>query len=107
MEFVSNENKSVEISVNGSVYKRHAIKTHFVQVGESYIDVIQKYVSPIYEEGDIISISEKIIALCQKRVVRREEIMSLIKLQVFLSRYLMKKILMRKHIGLLFYVDMV
>ena len=74
MEFVSNENKSVEISVNGSVYKRHAIKTHFVQVGESYIDVIQKYVSPIYEEGDIISISEKIIALCQKRVVRREEI---------------------------------
>lgn len=86
MEFISNENKNVEIEVNGNIYMRHAIKTHFVQVGESYIDVIQKYVTPIYEEGDIISISEKIIALCQERVVRRDEIKVGI-LAKFLSKF--------------------
>ena len=86
MDFISNEKKNVEITVNDTVYKRHAIKTHFIQIGESYIDVIQKYGSPIYEEGDIISISEKIISLCQQRIVRREEI-KVGFLAKFLSRF--------------------
>lgn len=74
MEFIANKGKNVEIEVNGETYLRHAIKTRFVQVGESYIDIFKEYVSPIYEEGDIVSSSEKIIALCQKRVIRREDI---------------------------------
>ena len=74
MEFYANEGKKVEIEVNGVKYKRHAIKTRFVKQGESYIDIFKEYVLPIYEEGDIISCSEKIIALCQNRVVKREEI---------------------------------
>ena len=73
MEFYANEGKNVEIEANGVKYKRHAIKTRFVKQGESYIDVFKEYVSPIYEEGDIVSCSEKIIALCQNRVVKREE----------------------------------
>lgn len=74
MEFYMNEGKSVEIQVNGQTYLRHAIKTRFVEQGESYIDLFKEYVSPIYEEGDIISSSEKIIALCQNRIVKREDI---------------------------------
>lgn len=74
MEFYMNEGKSVEIQVNGQTYLRHAIKTRFVEQGESYIDLFKQYVSPIYEEGDIISSSEKIIALCQNRIVKREDI---------------------------------
>ena len=74
MEFVANEGKNVEITVNGTTYMRHAIKTHFVQQGESYIEIFQKYVAPLYQEGDIVSSSEKIIALCQNRVVRRDEL---------------------------------
>lgn len=74
MEFYANEGKNVEIEVNGQTYLRHAIKTRFVKQGESYIDVFKEYVLPIYEEGDIISSSEKIIALCQNRIVKREEI---------------------------------
>ena len=73
MEFVANEGKNVEITVNGKTYMRHAVKTHFVQQGESYIDIFEKYISPIYEEGDIVSSAEKIIALCQGRVVKRED----------------------------------
>ena len=62
MEFFANEGKNVEIEVNGKTYLRHAIKTRFVKQGESYIDVFKEYVAPIYQEGDIVSSSEKIIA---------------------------------------------
>ena len=74
MDFKANEGKNVEISVNGKVYKRHAIKTHFVMPGENYIELIKKYVEPVYEDGDIISLSEKVIAICQNRIIRREDI---------------------------------
>ena len=74
MEFTMNEGKKVEIEVNGITYLRHAIKTRFVKQGESYVDLFKEYVSPIYEEGDLVSSSEKIIALCQNRVVKREDI---------------------------------
>ncbi len=74
MDFYANEGKNVEIEVNGNIYLRHAIKTRFIKQGENYIDIFKEYVSPIYQEGDIVSSSEKIIALCQNRVVTREEI---------------------------------
>jgi F420-0:gamma-glutamyl ligase-like protein len=74
MIFQANENKNVEIEVNDEIYMRHAIQTHFVQQNEDYIEIFRKYVLPLYEEGDIVSCSEKIIALCQGRIVKREDI---------------------------------
>ena len=73
MEFYANEGKNVEIEVAGKRYARHAIATHFVEVGESYIELIERYVKPLYQEGDILSSSEKVIALCQKRIVTEED----------------------------------
>ncbi len=73
MDFHANEGKSVVIEHNGKKYARHAITTHFVQVGESYVDLIEKYVKPVYQPGDILSSSEKVIALCQRRIVTEEE----------------------------------
>ncbi len=74
MEFVSNEGKNVEISVGKDIYLRHAIKMRFITDKDNYIDVIKEYVSDIYEEGDIISISEKIISICQNKIIKREDI---------------------------------
>ena len=74
MEFHAHEGKSVTIEAMGKTWARHAITTHFVQVGESYIDLMEKYVKPWYQEGDILSMSEKVIAICQKRVVTEEEL---------------------------------
>ena len=73
MEFYANEGKNVEIEVAGKRYARHAIATHFVEVGESYIELIERYVKPVYQEGDILSSSEKVIALCQGRIVTEED----------------------------------
>ncbi len=72
MDLQANEKKQIEIEVDGKIYCRYAIKTHFVQTGEDYIELYKKYILPIYEEGDIVSSSEKIIALCQQRIVKRE-----------------------------------
>ena len=70
----ANEGKSVTIQAMGRTWARHAIATHFVTVGESYIDLMERYVKPIYQDGDILSMSEKVIAICQKRVVTEEEL---------------------------------
>ncbi len=74
MDFYANEGKSVIIEAGGKKSPRHAITTHFVQVGESYIDLIETYVKPLYQPGDIVSSSEKVIALCQGRVVTEDEV---------------------------------
>ncbi len=85
-EFKANENKQVNITVGERTFARHAISTHFVQVGESYVELVKKYVLPIYEEGDILSSSEKIIALCQNRIVKKAD-MKLTWLAKFLSKF--------------------
>ena len=86
MEFVANGKKNVEIETSTGVYLRHAIQTHFVEIGEDYIELVNRYVKPLYEEGDLLSISEKIIALCQKRVVYKKD-MKISWLAKFLSRF--------------------
>ncbi len=86
MEFRANEGKNVNIVVNGRTYARHAIQTHFVQVGESYVDLVERYVKPLYQPGDLLSSSEKIIGLCQKRVVYKKD-MKLGWLAKFLSKF--------------------
>ena len=86
MEFRANEGKSVTIEVGGKTYARHAIQTHFVQVGESYVDLVEKYVKPLWQPGDLLSSSEKIIGLCQKRVVYKKD-MKVGRLAKFLSRF--------------------
>lgn len=74
MDFHANEGKNVVIKVAGKRYARHAITTHFVQVGESYLDLFTQYVLPVYQPGDIVSSSEKVIAMCQGRVVTEDEV---------------------------------
>lgn len=74
MKFVANEGKNIEIKVENDIYLRHTIKTRFIKLGEDYIEIFKEYVLPIYKDGDIISSSEKIISLCQNRIVKREDI---------------------------------
>ena len=74
MEFKANEGKSVTIRAMGATWARHAIETHFVQVGESYLDLMERYVLPVYQPGDILSMSEKVIAMFQKRIVTEDEV---------------------------------
>lgn len=62
------------ISVDDVRYERYALQTHFVEEGEDYHQLIKKYVMPLYREGDILSISEKVIGMCQKQTVHKEAV---------------------------------
>ena len=44
MDFVANGSKNVEIETSTGVYLRHAIQTHFVEIGEDYIELVNRYV---------------------------------------------------------------
>ena len=81
-----NENKNLRIETSFGSYDRGAIRTHFVAVGEDYIELVQKYVVPHYQEGDILSIAEKIISLCQKNIIYKKD-MKLTFLAKFLSKF--------------------
>ena len=74
MEFTANPGKSVIIRVGESSFARHVIKTPFVTERECYIELLRTWVQPLYQPGDIVCISEKIIAVCQGRIIRRDEL---------------------------------
>ena len=59
---------------DGRKYERYAIQTHFVQVGESQKDLVEKYVRPLYQEGDILSFGAKVMCMCVKSVKTRDQV---------------------------------
>ena len=89
MEFYANEGKKVEIRVGERTFARRAIKTHFVQLGEDYIELVRNYIVPVYQPGDLVSMSEKVISLCQKRVVYEDDVRPTL-LARFLCRFVRK-----------------
>lgn len=62
------------VSLHNQNFQRYAVQTHFVEIGESYMDLIKQYIIPHYEDGDILFISEKIISLCQNRIVKKSDL---------------------------------
>lgn len=57
-----------------------------MEVGEDYLELVRRYVLPVYQEGDLVAVSEKVAALCQGRVIRRAEV-SVTWLARLLSRF--------------------
>lgn len=74
MKFKANPGKKVEIRAGNKIYLRYPVKTRFIKPGENYVDIFNEYISPIYQKGDIISSSEKIISLCQNKIIKRDQI---------------------------------
>lgn len=59
---------------DGRSYDRFAIHTHFVQVGESQKELVEKYVRPLYQEGDALSFGAKVMCMCVGSVKTREQV---------------------------------
>ena len=86
MEFTANKNKSISIETSTGDYDRCAIQTHFVQIGEDYIELVERYVKPLWQEGDLLAVAEKIVSLCQNNVIPKKDV-KVTKLAKFLSRF--------------------
>jgi len=65
----ANPGRRLDMELDGKSYSRYPIRTHFIGVGESYLNVLSKYVYGDYQQGDILCISEKVISLCQRNIV--------------------------------------
>lgn len=53
---------------DGKQYDRFAVQTHFVAVGEDQAKLVEKYVRPLYQEGDMLSFGAKVMCMCVKSV---------------------------------------
>ncbi len=57
----------------GRSYQRFAIQTHFVNPGEDQCELVRKYVLPLYEKGDCLSFTAKVMGMCTNNVRTLED----------------------------------
>lgn len=56
------------------MFERYPLKTHLITPNDKLSDVIGEYVMPLYQEGDILVMSERMVAITQGRLVHESEI---------------------------------
>ena len=59
---------------DGAQYDRFAIQTHFVTRGEDQATLVERYVRPLYQPGDVLSFGAKVMAMCVESVRTRDEV---------------------------------
>lgn len=89
MPFRPNEGKNLTIDTDWGTYARFPIKTHVVMKEDVMNDILDKYVMDYLEEGDMIFISEKIVAITQGRAFKVSDI-KVSRLAKFLVKFVYK-----------------
>lgn len=85
----ANPGKNLSREFDGVVYERLPIKTRTVFPHDLLEEIIQEYAGPIVHTGDVLFVTEKIVAITQGRSFLLEEIRAR-RLASFLSRYVVK-----------------
>ncbi len=86
---MANEGKALEVTVDGVRYQRIPIRTHVVLAGEVLEQVVVRYASAPLADGDLLFVTEKIVAITQGRAYPVDSIRPR-RLATFLSRYVTK-----------------
>jgi F420-0:gamma-glutamyl ligase-like protein len=55
-------------------YERRLIKTHVIREGEDMASVVARYAEGVAQQGDVIAVSESVVAISQGRAVPEEKI---------------------------------
>ncbi len=66
-ELHPNQNKQLTIDVDGVSYARYPIQTHIITDADNILDVCKKYAVEHLEQGDLLFISERVVAISQGR----------------------------------------
>lgn len=69
-----NEGKSLTIEVSGATYGRYPVRTHLVTDRDDIVSVVRDAVAPHLRQGDVVVVSEKIVAISQGRAFPVEQI---------------------------------
>lgn len=81
--------KNIEIKISGKSYTRVPIKTKLIVYGDNIVEITRKYTNDKLKDGDIVFISEKIVAITQGRAYPIENIKPR-KLATWLSKFVKK-----------------
>ena len=85
----ANEGKQLQVTVDGVRYQRLPIRTRVVFSKDDITEVVMTYASGVVANGDVLFVTEKIVAITQGRSYPMEDIRPR-KLAVTLSRYVTK-----------------
>ncbi len=73
-EFKPNPGKVLEIEANGKHYLRLPIKTPLVTPKDDLNALLEKYVIPHLQPGDLFFISEKVVTVLQGRIINMNDV---------------------------------
>jgi F420-0:gamma-glutamyl ligase-like protein len=82
----ANAGKALTVQVEGSSFARIPIRTRVVMPGDDLDAFVREYAADVVREGDLLFVTEKIVAITQGRSYLVEDIKPR-KLAFFLSRY--------------------
>ena len=82
----ANKGKALSIDVDGVAYQRLPIRTRVVMPGDELDDIIREYTAGQLQQGDLLFVTEKIVAITQGRSYQLDEIKPR-GLARFLSKY--------------------
>ncbi|MBT4071687.1 MAG: F420-0--gamma-glutamyl ligase [Candidatus Magasanikbacteria bacterium] len=85
----ANEGKQLRIKLGEQSYERWPIKTHVITKEDDIVDVVNTYALSHMKEGDMLFISERVVAITQGRSIPIAEIVPS-KLAKFLVRFVHK-----------------
>lgn len=86
MTGAANEGKALEVVVDGTSYARIPIRTRVVMPGDDLDAFISEYAPSVVRQGDLLFVTEKIVAITQGRSYTLDEI-QVRPLARFLSKY--------------------
>ena len=89
MDIQANKDKKLSIATTEGEYLRIPIKTHLITREDNIEKIVRTYALPHLQEGDILFVSERIVAITQGRAYKLEEI-NPSRLAKFLSRHVTK-----------------
>jgi len=69
-----NEGKKLDRTVAGARYLRYPVKTRLITSGDDLVTLLDEYVAPHLVPGDLLFISEKVVCVCQNRIIRADEV---------------------------------
>src|SRR5438270_658848 len=69
-----NPRRRLEIQIEGQTYVRLPVRTPVITAADDIVEVVSRYAGPAVQPGDILFVSEKVVAITQGRAVPVEQI---------------------------------
>ena len=84
-----NDGKKLAVEIDGARYARIPLRTHVVTAADDIVEVVVRYTDGHLQPGDLLFVTEKIVAISQGRSYPMEDIQPR-RLATFLARYVTK-----------------